>query len=375
MSDAINFPLSDANEGGSIPHDMLGASCSSEHGSGRFHAPPDESAQTAELCCDEQPANSLSSAAAAAGRALSCESSAKAQEGKRIPAPDRRRRRRALISAPVRVRGVNGSQNGPDEISTTIDVSRGGILFVTQASSFERGMDVAVTFPYCNAASAMQAEQCGIVARVHEMPDGRFAVAIAIGAGGGEDLIDSCGRKLDPGAMRVCNAPEAGSTKPLILALEADEVLRDTLRNYLTNEGYDVMAVANCAEAREVLDNFTPVLVIAEVEGEGLPGFELCAYVKATDKLKRIPVLLTTGNGYPTDYSNAHSLGAVVCMAKPYKQERLGHVVRLLAPTPQGMKATAPRAPDPSRRTFNGNGAKSASGNGGSRRFRFTPFF
>jgi DNA-binding response OmpR family regulator len=161
-----------------------------------------------------------------------------------------------------------------------------------------------------------------------------------------------------------------------VLAVEADEACRDSLRNYLTNEGYEVIAVKNGPEAREVLDRFVPALLIAEVEGEGLPGFELCAFVKTTERLKKVPVLLTTRNGNPTDYSNAHSLGAVVCMAKPYKQERLGHVVRLLAPPPQALaqNTPAPRPPDPSRRTFNGQYTKSAPANGGSRRFRFPSF-
>jgi CheY-like chemotaxis protein len=273
----------------------------------------------------------------------------------------------------VRVRGVHVTESGPDEISTTVDVSRGGILFVTQNKSFEPGMDVAVTFPYCKAPGALHAEQHGIVARVHQMSDGRFAVAIAMGQGVGEDLVDSCGRKLAEDAVRVCTTREPGSTKQLVLALEADEAARESLGNYLTNEGYGVIAVKNATEAREALNQFTPALIIAEVEGEGLPGFELCVFVKSTERLKKIPVLLTTRSGYPTDYSNAHSLGAVVCMAKPYKQERLGHVVRLLAPPPQVLvqNAPAPRPPDPSRRTFNGQGAKSAPSNSGLRRFRF----
>jgi hypothetical protein len=37
-------------------------------------------------------------------------------------------------------------------------------------------------------------------------------------------------------------------------------------------------------------------------------------------------------------------------MAKPYKQERLGHIVRLLAPLPEHIEKTAaPRAADPTR--------------------------
>jgi CheY-like chemotaxis protein len=372
MSDALNFPLSDSNDGSSIPGDMLGGSCAREQGSDEANAPGNATSSLAQP--SGKPAlNSISDAAAQTARALGNESEVRARAGNGAPSSDRRRRRRALISAPVRVRGVHITESGPDEISTTIDVSRGGILFVSQTNSFERGMDVAVTFPYCDAPGALHAEQPGKVARVHEMPDGRFAVAIAIGVGVGEDLVDSSGRKLDEHEVRVCNRPEAGSTKLLVLAVDADEAARESLRNYLTNEGYDVIAVKNGPEARDVLNNFIPALLIAEVEGEGLPGFELCAFVKSTDKLKKIPVLLTTRNANPTDYSNAHSLGAVVCMAKPYRQERLGHVVRLLAPPPQTLaqNAPAPRPPDPSRRTFNGNGTKSVSLTSGLRRFRF----
>src|SRR5277367_3908577 len=53
---------------------------------------------------------------------------------------ERRCRRRALISAPVRVRGLDVTEGGPDEISTTLDVSRGGLLFATKSAQFEAGM-------------------------------------------------------------------------------------------------------------------------------------------------------------------------------------------------------------------------------------------
>ena len=61
---------------------------------------------------------------------------------------ERRGRRRALISAPVRVRQLDVTNGGPDEISMTLDVSRGGILFTSAQGAFELGMEVAVTFPY-----------------------------------------------------------------------------------------------------------------------------------------------------------------------------------------------------------------------------------
>jgi CheY-like chemotaxis protein len=272
-----------------------------------------------------------------------------------VPAqPDRRRKRRALISAPIRVRTIDVTSEGPDEISTTVDVSRNGILFLTADPSFHRGMEVAVTFPYTKLPGVPQSEQPGNVVRVSELSNGKIAVAVAFGFGVGEHIVDASGARLDIEAAPIANDfkdDEEESKKPLILAVESDQNLRCSLKSYLTTEGYRVIAVDSASDAREVLNMMTPALMIAEIEGEGLPGFDLCAYVKGTPRLQHVPVMLTTASAYPSDYSAAHSLGAVVCMAKPYRQERLGHVVRLLvAPVGAPQHAEPPRTPDPTRR-------------------------
>jgi len=278
---------------------------------------------------------------------------ASAAEAIKSEAPsDRRRKRRALISAPIRVRSIHVATSGPDEISTTVDVSRYGILFYTVLDTYQRGMDVAVVFPYHKSATGVHAEQFGRVVRLHDMPDGRHAVAIALGVGVGEHLVDSSGRKLSNEPVQLSNSTAPAVKKPMVLMADSDSMLRDTMKIFLQNEGYEVIAVNNANDAREVLNMFMPAMIVAEIEGESdlLPGLDLCAHVKSSPSLRHIPVVLTSRSAYPSDYSNAHSLGAVVCMAKPYKQERLGHIVRLLAPLPEHLQSTgAQRVPDPTR--------------------------
>lgn len=328
-----------------------------------------------EFCLDDifEAAKFAAASAGAGDTATNSDAEARRHE----VATDRRKRRRALISAPVRVRGINVTDAVVDEISTTIDVSRGGILFVSSSPNYARGMEVAVVFPYSSAPAIFQAEQPGRIARVFETPDGRYAVAIALGEGIGEDIVDACGRKFESASPKASDARDANSKRPLVLVVDADEAVRSSLRCYLTSEGYEVMTARHPLDAREILKLFTPAIIVAEVEGEGLPGYELCAHVKQNPRLKHIPVVLTTSSGYPSDYANAHSLGAVVCMTKPYKQERLGHVVRLLAPpAPEfcAQKANAPRPADPSRRAGYGNSASAKTSSNGLRRFRFPSF-
>ena len=261
---------------------------------------------------------------------------------------ERRKKRRALISVPVRIRAVDIARPAADEV-TTVDVSRTGILLLTSNQSFHRGMDVAVTFPYTKASDLVQAEKLARVVRVSATLEGLVSVAIAFGVTFQDSVAPSI---AEPAGNDLCRRVAFASDpkKPLVLLVESEGSIRGETKAFLCSQGYEVIAVVTAGDAREVLNMFTPSLLIAEIEGEGLPGFDLCAHVKASPRLRHVPVMLTTCSAYPSDYSSAHSLGAVVCMAKPYRLERLGHVVGLLAPTPGAKKCNQPpRAADPSR--------------------------
>lgn len=257
--------------------------------------------------------------------------SSSSSAGVRPNPEERRRRRRALISAPVRIRGVYAASNGPDEISTTVDVSRHGFLFISARIDFVHGMTVAVTFPYSKSAVPAQAEQPGRVVRVSRMPDGRFAVAIALGSG----------REAASDRSSVASPSDPPAERPLVIVVDADADVRDSLRSFLTMQGYEVLAVPGARQAHALLNQMLPALLIAEIEGEFLPGYDLCARIKSTPRLEEVPVVLTTRSAYPSDYSNAHSLGAVVCLAKPFRLERIGHIVRLLVPIDRARKVAA----------------------------------
>ena len=49
--------------------------------------------------------------------------------------------------------------------------------------------------------------------------------------------------------------------------------------------------------------------------------------------------MLVTRNAKPEDYAASHNFGAVVCMAKPFKPDRMLQVVRLVAPVVKDQSA------------------------------------
>ena len=270
-----------------------------------------------------------------------------APEGSEHPQAERRRRLRTRISAPVRVRANAGSLQHA-EVCTTVDASRDGLLFTTSRQDYSRGMDLAITFPYSGAAGGVQHERTANVVRVFEMPEGRMGVGIRFHEGkrpdANADELKSSKSAKNAGAV----ARDLEKPMPLVLAVEADARARDTIRAVLTSEGYAVEVVETGAAAVEFLRQRTPNLLLTEIEVSDMSGYDLCLIVKSNERLQHVPVVMTTRAGQPNDYSTAHALGAIVCMSKPYKQERLLHVVRMLAPP--AIAEEPPAIPPPPKR-------------------------
>ena len=91
---------------------------------------------------------------------------------------DRRRIRRAKIARPLRVRPSEPRDEHFEEIATSINASRDGVLFSTRRTDYYRGMRLFVTFPYSSPNDPMNCEYVGEVMRIEKLPSGKFAVAV-----------------------------------------------------------------------------------------------------------------------------------------------------------------------------------------------------
>jgi CheY-like chemotaxis protein len=253
---------------------------------------------------------------------------------------ERRRRKRAKISAQVHVRAVD-SPEPFEETCKSVDVSRDGLLFTARRRGYWKGQILDVTFPYSNAAAALNTAQRAEVVRVAEQEGGNYGVAVHFAASKAAQKNGNAA-KGDPFAAGDPNFSTPAAQKKqvsVVLAVESDQRTADIMRNILSQDGYTVIVVPTAEEALEVLRTTVPVCFIAEVEAKDMGGQDLCLIIKRNDRLQHVPVILLTRAAQPADYAASHQLGAVVCMAKPFKPERLLHVVRLVAPPPQHNKS------------------------------------
>src|ERR1700681_4982721 len=91
---------------------------------------------------------------------------------------DKRRTRRAKIAKPLRVRPSEPRDEHFEDIPISINASKEGIFFTTRRSVYYKGMRVFVTFPFTSAHDPMSSEYLAEVARVENLPHGRFGVAV-----------------------------------------------------------------------------------------------------------------------------------------------------------------------------------------------------
>jgi CheY-like chemotaxis protein len=247
------------------------------------------------------------------------------------PMVERRLRRRAKISAAVHIRGIDTPEPF-EEVCKSIDVSRDGLLIQVARAGYWKGQRLEVTFPYSPSSASATPGQHAEIVRVSQESNGHYNIAVHFAQAKLTGPRSENGNRAGAvaGTPVVANAPQS-----VVLGVESDPKTAEIMRTILSNDGYTVIIVPTAQQALDVLRTTVPSVFIAEVEGPEMSGHDLCLIVKRNDRLSRVPVILITSSAQPADYTASHQMGAVVCMAKPFKPERLLHVVRLVAPPPQ----------------------------------------
>jgi len=113
--------------------------------------------------------------------------------------------------------------------------------------------------------------------------------------------------------------------KERILIAEDDASSRESLWDLVSSWGYQTCAVANGAQALEVIPSFNPALILSDVVMPELDGIGLLRAVK--NELQSRPVILLTGYGDIPTAKVAIKEGAVDYLTKPVDFEKLKELI------------------------------------------------
>ena len=112
-----------------------------------------------------------------------------------------------------------------------------------------------------------------------------------------------------------------------VLVVDDEADIRDLVSGVLEDEGYSVRSAADSSSALDAIDDRRPSLVLLDVwlQGSKLDGLQLLEQIKQRDPT--LPVLMISGHGNLDTAVAAIREGAVDFIEKPFKADRLLHLV------------------------------------------------
>jgi two-component system nitrogen regulation response regulator NtrX len=112
-----------------------------------------------------------------------------------------------------------------------------------------------------------------------------------------------------------------------VLVVDDEADIRELVAGVLEDEGYAVRSAADSSGALDAIDDRRPSLVLLDVwlQGSKLDGLQLLEQIKKRDPT--LPVLMISGHGNLDTAVAAIREGAVDFIEKPFKADRLLHLV------------------------------------------------
>jgi DNA-binding response OmpR family regulator len=130
-------------------------------------------------------------------------------------------------------------------------------------------------------------------------------------------------------------------TSPKILVVDDDARLRDLLVRYLTEQGFQVQALADARELDKRLQRDPPHLLVLDLMLPGEEGLAVCRRLRGSGET--VPIIMLTAKGEDVDRIVGLEMGADDYLPKPFNPREL--VARIHAVLRRHTERLAPGAP------------------------------
>jgi CheY-like chemotaxis protein len=117
--------------------------------------------------------------------------------------------------------------------------------------------------------------------------------------------------------------PRHPPTRPLVFIVDGHQDIRELYTGALPALGFDVMAVADSAEAYSRAWESHPDIIVTELALPHRDGWELLRNLKNDPRTRDIPVVVLTGDGEQPVRSRAAHEDCAAFFAKPCPPEHL----------------------------------------------------
>ncbi|WP_342780279.1 response regulator [Oceanispirochaeta crateris] len=113
-----------------------------------------------------------------------------------------------------------------------------------------------------------------------------------------------------------------------ILIVDDSRTVRESLKFFLTEEGYEVIQGADGQDALNVIQDQNCDLVITDVNMPNMDGLTLIGELRKMKKFKFTPILVLTTESQQNIMEKGKALGATGWIVKPFDNEKVIGVIR-----------------------------------------------
>lgn len=113
-----------------------------------------------------------------------------------------------------------------------------------------------------------------------------------------------------------------------LLTVEDETAIRELLAFICETDGHEVRKAASLAEARAILAEETPDVILLDVMLPDGSGFDFLREVRANEGTQHVPVMMITARGDETDRVNGLDAGADDYIVKPFMPRELTARIR-----------------------------------------------
>ncbi len=153
------------------------------------------------------------------------------------------------------------------------------------------------------------------------------------------EVMGAVAEILPPDVERT--VPVSGlSTTPTIMVVDDSLTVRKVTQRFLLREGYQVVLAKDGVDALRQMQDYTPDVMLVDIEMPRMDGFDLTRNVRGDDRFKNIPIIMITSRTADKHRNYAMSLGVNEYLGKPFQEDQLlAYIKRFLSE--RGARASA----------------------------------
>ncbi len=109
-----------------------------------------------------------------------------------------------------------------------------------------------------------------------------------------------------------------------VLVVDYNNESRGLLTTLLEEKGHNVISASNGKTALELIERYSPYIIVTDILMPEMDGFELCRWVRTKQELENTTIVVYTSSyKSPADIELGYALGANEYIFKPQKPDVL----------------------------------------------------